>query len=401
MQFTRDLFDEEFYLGTYPDVAAALRAGTLPDAWEHFARYGRDEGRQSFRFDEDFYGSSYPLARSEVAAGLAANLVEHYANFGRHRGYLPYFAAKRPFNAAATRFAGLWSDAANSADLIAGKLEVGTITERQAELLTTWTQKGFVVLESAIPDSEIDAALADLDRAFAGRLPDVYFECPAIVRGIAGWHEGMNAAPAKVLDLHWFSNAIRDVIFSPQIMAFLHLVFDSKALASQTLGFYRGSAQDPHQDSAYVPYTLAQAFVASWIALEDVAAGAGELFYFEGSHRLEDFLYGDEYKSVVEAIRAGVPRDALDIDIDRHMAGIRRRCELAGFTEKRFRPKRGDVLIWHSDLVHGGSSISEAHTRRSIVTHYCPRRAVPLYMENRKLEIREHAGTAYYSSSHY
>ena len=31
----------------------------------------------------------------------------------------------------------------------------------------------------------------------------------------------------------------------------------------------------------------------------------------------------------------------------------------------------GDVLIWHSQLLHGGSAITDAaKTRRSLVTHY-------------------------------
>jgi hypothetical protein len=39
------LFDEGFYLTTYPDVAAAVRRGQLRDGFDHFVRWGRGEGR--------------------------------------------------------------------------------------------------------------------------------------------------------------------------------------------------------------------------------------------------------------------------------------------------------------------------------------------------------------------
>ena len=43
--------------------------------------------------------------------------------------------------------------------------------------------------------------------------------------------------------------------------------------------------------------------------------GAGELFYYPGSHRFPDFLYGGRYKSIVEAARCGntVERDEVEM----------------------------------------------------------------------------------------
>jgi len=92
-------------------------------------------------------------------------------------------------------------------------------------------------------------------------------------------------------------------MFAEAVAEFLGLIFEAKALASQTLGFLRGSAQEGHQDSAYVAYTIPRQFAATWAALEDVTIGAGELFYYPGSHRFEEFIYRDHYKSVHEAQR--------------------------------------------------------------------------------------------------
>jgi SAM-dependent methyltransferase len=42
----REMFDEAFYLATYPDVAQAVQSGQFVDAWQHFERHGRAEGRR-------------------------------------------------------------------------------------------------------------------------------------------------------------------------------------------------------------------------------------------------------------------------------------------------------------------------------------------------------------------
>ena len=40
------MFDEAIYLATYPDVAQAVQSGQFVDAWQHFERHGRAEGRR-------------------------------------------------------------------------------------------------------------------------------------------------------------------------------------------------------------------------------------------------------------------------------------------------------------------------------------------------------------------
>ena len=50
---------------------------------------------------------------------------------------------------------------------------------------------------------------------------------------------------------------------------------------------------------------------------------------------------------------------------------MQKKVEEMGLKEERFMAKKGDVLIWHSQLFHGGSPINnDSLTRRSIVTHF-------------------------------
>jgi ectoine hydroxylase-related dioxygenase (phytanoyl-CoA dioxygenase family) len=399
----REIFDEAGYLRRYADVARDVEAGKLLSGWLHYDRHGRKEGRQLCELDAAFYLRSYPLAREEIAAGLAASPLEHYVRFGRGRGYIPHATAPRPDNAAALpRFGGFWFDQPNGADIIAGKLETGQITERQAALVRDFAERGYVVLEGAIPPELVARATAGFDAAYAGAYKQLMFECYNVSKQYTTWQKEINLYPSKALDIHHFSGAIRDLIFADAIVDFLALLFDSKVLASQSLGFLRGSAQPGHQDSAYVVYSVPRQFAASWIALEDVSIGAGELFYHVGSHRFEDYLYAGRYKSVSEAKRLAQGAKLKEEELG-HIKSLQARAAARGIEKSVFAAKKGDVLIWHSDLIHGGNPVSREITRKSVVTHYCPKRLAPLFAEWLPTKHYDHNGhrftTSYYLDS--
>ena len=400
----RELFDEQYYLDRYPDIAEAVHSQRLDSGWQHYSKMGESEGREAFRFDEEFYLGTYPLAGRDIDAGLALSARDHFIRYGYSRGYLSHAKAPRPDNAARLplRFGGFWPDFPNALDVVAGKLDAGLITRRQAELLRHWIANGYVILESAIAGELVDRAREVLDAAYEGKFPQMRFECHAVSTSEIKWCPEINPHPAKALDIHYFSRVVRDLIFADRVTEFLGLLFDARPFASQSLGFLRGSAQEPHQDSAYVAYSIPRQFAASWIALEDVTPLAGELFYYVGSHRrLEDFLYCERYKSVAEATRL-TGETQFRPQIERHVASLQERCESLGITKQTFLAKRGDVLIWHADLVHGGQPVSHDVTRKSIVTHYCPKHLVPLFMDARPgLPMHRHGDGHWHTSAHY
>ena len=403
-------FDEAWYLDAYPDIADAVRRGVLRSGLAHWIESGKAEGRipppgytEGDRFDAEWYAASYHAAAADIAAGRARDAAEHYDLIGRFRGYLPNRFAPRPDDPAGipSRFGGLWLDHGNALDLIEGRLELGQIDAAQADLLRHWVRHGYVILRGAIPEARVAAAAEDLRRAYDGELPEVKFECHAVggYRPM-GWDRAVQTHPAKALDLHWWSPAIRDLIFAPPVRETLELLFGRRAMASQSLTFLRGSAQGYHQDTLYVPYSLPTQFAASWIALEDVTPGAGELTYLEGSHRLPDFLYGGRYKTLWDAQRM-VRKNELRAEMEDYSEKLERRGTEAGMPASTFLAKRGDVLIWHADLAHGGLPISPHTTRRSVVTHYCPKEVAPLVFERGRTDVRVHEGVAWYSTGHY
>ncbi len=405
-----DVFDEAWYLKNNPDIAQAVASGLHTSGFEHWTLYGRTEGRlpppgygDEDVFDEAFYLRAYPMAAREMASGKAATAQAHYETFGRHRGYLPNPLAPRPDDPGRfhSSFGGLWVDQANALDLIEGREQLGRLTPAEAELLRHWVRHGYVILRQALAPALVDRAAEALQQAYTGQIQAARFECPTVGGYNAiPWQKQVQQHPAKALDLHWLSAAIRDLIFADPIRSVLELLFERRALASQSLAFLRGSAQGYHQDTLYVPYSRPTQFAASWIALEDVTVGGGELTYFPGSHRTAEQLFSDEYKTLWDAQRM-LRRNSLREETRTYSEDLQQRNIEAGLVAEQFMARRGDVLLWHADLAHGGLPISTDKTRASLVTHYCPVEVAPLTFERGGAELRSHNGVGWYSSGHY
>jgi phytanoyl-CoA hydroxylase len=402
---TLRFFDERWYASEYPDVVEAVKNGRFGNLKQHYILHGNIEGRLPFEFDAQWYTSTYPTVLAEIADGIASTALEHYCKFGFYRGYLANIKGRRVDNPARIlrRFGGFWIDSTDSFDLIRGKVSAGLITEEEGELLNFFRTQGYVVLRSALSTRDLEEARAELEGAFSGSsvYKELLFECPKVGNGHIRWDSFVTQYPAKAIDIHMFGKEIRNAVFCPKLLRILRLICDANPLATQTLGFLRGSAQEAHQDGAYVPYSIAGKFVASWIALEDVTEEAGELFYYPESHLFDDFFYGERFKSVFEARRNGVLGEMLEGQIKEHVIQLPKEAKSRGLKKEKFMPKAGDILLWHADLVHGGSPISRLATRKSLVTHYCPDFIAPGYFENKPCSMFKHESGARYSSSVY
>jgi hypothetical protein len=86
------LFDEEFYLRTYPDVQAAIDTKTVPSANHHYARYGYFEHRLPYKIDvdESWYLENYKDVRDAIMRRHYVSAQEHFNLAGFREGRLPF-----------------------------------------------------------------------------------------------------------------------------------------------------------------------------------------------------------------------------------------------------------------------------------------------------------------------
>ena len=107
--------------------------------------------------------------------------------------------------------------------------------------------------------------------------------------------------------------------------------------------------------------------LAAWIALEDIAPDSGPLMYVPGSHRLPYYQF-EPGRYVHDFARDGEPGILAAQKWDEEQ------CRAVGIAPTPFLAKRGDVLIWHHSLLHGGSVLENpSRTRKSFVVHFTRR----------------------------
>jgi ectoine hydroxylase-related dioxygenase (phytanoyl-CoA dioxygenase family) len=101
-----------------------------------------------------------------------------------------------------------------------------------------------------------------------------------------------------------------------------------------------------------------------WIALQDVQSESGPLIYFPGSHRLP----------YLSARSLGLDRDVvMEEQYPQRFfePSWQQAVNEHAFEKQQFLPKRGDLLIWHANLLHGGEPVQDKSSRRwSQVNHY-------------------------------
>lgn len=274
----------------------------------------------------------------------------------------------------------LWTDWPDAPRTLAAKKKFWRRNWRsQPEILEHFIQQGYAVGESMVADSDITKFMSDLKAALqdpASQLQMTFWDANGKHHTESAGLDKLENREAKVLDVHVKVPSSQKLVFAPKVLAFLQDVFQDEPVAFQTLYFEYGSQQGAHQDTAFVYTDPAYHFVASWIALQDVVPESGELFYYPGSHRLDDLLFADGSK----ALRPGDP------DGPRYSRSLEELAEKNGLRRTQFRPKRSDVLFWASDLIHGGEKMVSKATRRSLVTHYCPRSAVVPYARDSGLK---------------
>ncbi|HVU03073.1 MAG TPA: phytanoyl-CoA dioxygenase family protein [Polyangiaceae bacterium] len=287
----------------------------------------------------------------------------------------------------------LWPLAPGAVERVERLLAAGTITDAEARDLEQFRTGGYVIFPGAIEPDLVDALVRDVRSIgnFPGR-----FVTTDHRNGRAQRLSGADFdSYESIFDTYVNFESARHVCFHPKLLRFIGLVFDSPVVAAQQLLFQRSNQHPVHQDTSVVCMEDPLLMVATWVALEDVVRGRGELTFYAGSHRIEPYVFPDGSRRLIPE------RD----DAEKVKAHLLSECARLHCEKHDFIAKKGDVFLWAADLVHASNprTLPEEETRLSVVTHYCPKSTKPYWFrfhkENRKLQSFE--GRAEYASVYY
>lgn len=220
-------------------------------------------------------------------------------------------------------------------------LAAKNLTEEERNLVLQYHENGYVILKGVLDGGLIDRLKSEVAPLFN----------PSIADGPRSAY--------RVQDAWKESSSVRKAASAEKILSTLRLLYGRNPIPFQTLNFLHGSQQRAHSDSIHFSCMPPRFMCGAWAALEDVTPENGPLFYYPGSQKLPEYNYYDMGMSVQ------------DQDYRKYEDFISGVAEAGGFSKQHLYAKKGDVLIWSSNLIHGGEKILKAgSTRWSQVTHY-------------------------------
>jgi hypothetical protein len=271
-----------------------------------------------------------------------------------------------------------WSDLPGARDRL--NRERSRLDARDAAAVEQWIDEGWFVVDQAYDPADIDEVNRYVDEVVAARRPipglvllglrlhpdrptvDVPHEeyarrpqaerAQIIARG--GWRiHGLQHSCAAAMRMYK----------NERLNRLSSVLFGRKAEPCATITFHHGSGQAAHQDMAVFHIYPHNYLIGAWLALEDISPESGPLMFYPGSHHERMFDAFATYPQ--HNLRTCTPSTTARY-YDEYVAAL-----TAKYPRKEFLGKKGQVLLWHGMLLHGGIKVVRPElTRRSFVTHF-------------------------------
>jgi len=236
------------------------------------------------------------------------------------------------------------------------------------DLSERFERDGFAILNGFFSPEFCDRILQEVDLYTSPRKP---FPTSRITLDILhGAHSGRRVylrdappealeGPYKINHLFTESDVVADAVFDKGLRSALDRLLGAEPVTINSLNFRHGSQQPAHIDTWYMPPPKTGSLVVASLSLEDVHPDAGPLFYYPGSHRIPPYVFS----------HGGI--HAVDAEMPECRAYLDREIAARNLKKEFLFGKKGDVFLWHAQLLHGGSPINDlARTRSSLVVHY-------------------------------
>jgi len=293
-----------------------------------------------------------------------------------HGRIVPREHARHPVLDGESRLASsLWIDEPDAQAVLQQAQREGTVSGVEAAALSHFIANGWMVVDLGLGKDATQAVDQFFLDAWHRRPKELLAKHDTVHAGVptptshfpADWVDPMTGLPrqagTKILEAHSHSKVLGSLLSHPKLFRMVELILNDVAVATQSLLFSHGSQQGLHRDPWFVPTNPASTMLASWIALEDISPNSGPLAFISSSHRLPWSLL-DGTGDILFA-------DASPLAIEKHKRRLFQKVENKRLKVQHFVPRRGEAILWHAGLIHGGSDVKDANeTRKSFVVHY-------------------------------
>lgn len=219
------------------------------------------------------------------------------------------------------------------------------LSNEDRESAIRYDDNGYMILRNFLSEEKVDKINVEIDKLME--------------EGTLKFRYG-----GKLMFAIHHSEIIRNIGNDKNFLEFLSILLDGKAKLFQSINFINGSQQKTHSDSIHMTTYPLGGLLGVWIALEDVDETNGALHYIPGSHKLPYFLNSD-YDNEGTALKIGKK------SYKAYEEFLENKVKELGLRKEVFRAKKGDLLIWHANILHGGEPHTDKNkTRKSLVYHF-------------------------------
>ncbi|HVW01139.1 MAG TPA: phytanoyl-CoA dioxygenase family protein [Planctomycetaceae bacterium] len=240
------------------------------------------------------------------------------------------------------------------------------LTQEQRE---SFDRDGYLVINPGLSEDCLTGILRDLDDKFTTT-------------------EKLNVSyrnERRIQDAWRISEHVKAAALAPRMLGALQELYGRKPLPFQTLNFPKGTEQAVHSDTIHFNSKPAGFMCGVWLALEDIDLENGPLVYYPGSHKLTEITIDDIDRAgrltqpFMERMRESwsrvlrrqpPPPPNVERDYPRYEKFIADLIAASGMEPHYATIRRGEALIWASNLLHGGAPQKDkSRSRHSQVTH--------------------------------
>lgn len=262
-----------------------------------------------------------------------------------------------------TRYGGLWVDRLDWIDVLGERHRRGLIDDATADAICRYVRDGFAIFRAAVPKPLVDALNDEIDSAWADPPAGLWAETlephgDAFLVEPAPRHA---RGRARLRDLYTVSAHAREAATQHAAKRFI------AALLDDTPKVFAQSAVERGMHMEWVSDRLAETIpsnplcqVTSFIALDSIGTGDGELLALTGSHHAPATPSSHASPFESESERRTRISDAL---IEGAVKFGHRQAPLLA--------EPGDLMVRHPDLAYADAApTTPGQRRRALLTHF-------------------------------
>lgn len=239
---------------------------------------------------------------------------------------------------------------------------------RYQDAMMKWSDQGYAILEEYLSEKQVEEVNAAIDNMIQNK--DVSFRYGG----------------KKIMFAFQQSEVIRSIGLGEPLLSILRMLMGKEVDLFQSINFIKGSEQRTHSDAIHMSTYPLGNLIAVWIALEDITIDNGPLHYYPGSHKLP-YLSNKDIDNEGNGLFLG------DKDYSHYEDKIDDILEGQNFKKELFLAKKGDLLIWHGNLLHGGNAMNDPQlTRKSQVFHYYGKDAICYHELTQRPSLKSELG---------